>query len=174
MSDNATPAPQSLNLRVGDKAPDFTLPMFPEGEFTLSDLAGKRTVVLYFYPMDDTPGCTAQACSFRDLHEEFGKYNATILGVSADSLESHKAFTEKYSLPFSLLVDEESKLRHLFGMPNPDMELRARVTYIIDKHGVVRHIVNVGEEKVDVEVHIQESLDWAKKLAAEDHAGGAG
>jgi peroxiredoxin Q/BCP len=175
MSDTSAPAeqPESLNVKVGDPAPDFTLPMFPSGNFTLSELRGKRTVVLYFYPQDDTPGCTAQACSFRDLHEQFGKYDAVILGVSQDSLESHKAFTEKYSLPFSLLVDEGGKLRHLFGMPDPALELRARVTYVIDKQGVVRHIVNALPDKVDVEVHIQEALEWAKQLNAEDrtHAG---
>jgi peroxiredoxin Q/BCP len=161
-----------LNIKAGDSAPDFTLPMFPQGNFTLSELRGSKHVVLYFYPKDDTPGCTAQACSYRDLHEEFGMNNALILGVSADSLESHKEFTEKFSLPFGLLVDEGGSLRQSFGMPDPELPLRARVTYIIDKAGVVRHVVNGGADPVDVDVHIEESLAWVRKLAQEDRDAG--
>lgn len=173
MSDSAAADSAVLNIKVGDSAPDFTLPMYPAGEFTLSELHGRKTVVLYFYPMDDTPGCTAQACAFRDLHEEFGKLDALVLGVSKDSQESHQEFSEKYGLPFALLVDEGGALRQRFGMPDPQVEQRARVTYIIDKQGTVRHIVNAGAEPVDVEVHIEEALDWARQLAAEDNQRGA-
>jgi peroxiredoxin Q/BCP len=172
MSDSATTAgsdqPQSLNVKVGDKAPDFSLPMYPSGTFKLSDYRGKQAVVLYFYPKDDTPGCTKEACTFRDTHGEFGKAGAAIFGVSQDSLDSHKAFTDKFSLPFPLLVDEGDKVRLLYGMPDPQVPLHARVTYVIDKQGVVRHIIGAGPDQIEVEEHITQALEWVKKLAAED------
>lgn len=171
MTDTATTTKQPaepLNVKVGDSAPDFTMPMSPAGSFTLSEKLGKETVVLYFYPMDDTPGCTAQACSFRDRQAEFAQYGAAIYGVSKDSLDSHAAFAGKYELTFPLLMDEDGALRTLFGMPDPAVDFRSRLTYVIDKQGVVRHIVNGGAEPEEVEAHITQALEWARKLADEE------
>src|SRR5262249_39124341 len=132
MADNPTdPAaaePPSLNLKVGDTAPDVSLPEFPSGTFNLADYRGKKTVVLYFYPKDDTPGCTKEACAFRDTHDDFAQADAVIFGVSQDSLESHKAFAGKFNIPFPLLVDEGDAVRKEFGMPDPQAPLHARVT----------------------------------------------
>ncbi len=155
-------------IKVGDSMPDFTLPLFESGkdvrDFTLSEARGK-TVVLYFYPMDDTPGCTKQACGLRDASADYAKYNAIILGVSRDDADSHSAFAEKYHLPFGLLIDAEGKLRSSLGNPDGSEELISRITYIIDSDGVVRHIVGVG---ASVDDHLAESLEWAKKLAGQN------
>jgi len=103
----------SKALEVGDKAPDFTLPASSENRVKLSALKGKQ-VVLYFYPKDDTSGCTAEACAFRDSMPKFGGLDAVVLGVSRDSLESHAKFIEKYSLNFTLLSDEDLKVHRLY------------------------------------------------------------
>jgi peroxiredoxin Q/BCP len=169
MSDTGTTPERhgSMNIQVGDKAPDFSLPMYPSGTFKLSDHLGKEVVVLYFYPQDDTPGCTKEACTFRDTHDDFVQAGAVIYGVSQDPLESHKDFAEKFHLPFPLLVDEGNRVREMFGMPDPLAPLHARVTYVIDKEGVVRHIIGAAPERVEVDEHITQALAWAKQLAAE-------
>lgn len=153
-------------IQVGDPAPDFTLPLYEAGkephDFSLADAAGK-TLVLYFYPMDDTPGCTKQACGLRDAAADFAKYNALIVGVSQDDMDSHEKFAAKFSLPFGLLVDKDHELRQRFGNPDGSAELIARITYIIDGAGVVRHII--GGPEVTVDDHLAESAEWAKKLA---------
>jgi thioredoxin-dependent peroxiredoxin len=153
-------------IRVGELLPDFTLPAWPEGEFTLSGERGLRSVVLYFYPEDDTPGCTRQACSLRDTRAEYARLGCRIVGVSADSLDSHRAFAEKFGLPFTLLSDSGDVLRARLGSRNESGELVARVTYIIDRQGVLRHIINpTGGLKV--EDHLEQSRAWAQRLAAE-------
>src|SRR5690242_14107000 len=98
----------SLLPVIGKPAPDFTLPSSTGEPISLKQFKGKKTVVLYFYPKDETPGCTKEACSFRDLSAEFEKHNAVILGVSTDGLESHQAFVAKHKLPFPLLSDEDA------------------------------------------------------------------
>lgn len=155
-------------IKVGDSMPDFTLPLYESGkdvrDFTLSEARG-RTVVLYFYPMDDTPGCTKQACGLRDASADYAKFNALILGVSRDDADSHNAFAEKYHLPFGLLIDAEGKLRSSLGNPDGIEELISRITYIIDAEGVVRHIVGAG---ASVDDHLAESHEWAEKLAGQN------
>lgn len=107
---------------------------------TLSEFFGKKNVVLYFYPKDETPGCTREACSFRDSYQELTNLGAEVLGVSGQSIESHKSFATHYGLPFILLSDEDNAVRKLYGVPSSLGILPGRVTYIIDKQGVVRHI----------------------------------
>src|ERR1700760_5008647 len=106
-------------IQVGDKAPDFTLPRQDGTTVSLRDLLGQgggRAVVLYFYPKDDTPGCTAEACSFRDAYEDFKDAGAEVVGISSDSSDSHQAFASKHRLPFTLLSDADGAVRKLYGV----------------------------------------------------------
>jgi len=121
----------------------------------LGDFLGKP-VVLFFYPKDDTPGCTKEVCAFRDNFEEYGKLDAEVIGVSSDSVESHKAFVQKHDLPFALLSDEGGKVRKLYGVPNTLGLFPGRVTYVIDEQGVVRHIFS---SQLGVERHVQEAIE---------------
>ena len=141
--------------RVGAKAPDFALPSQSEERVTLKDFLGKP-VVLFFYPKDDTPGCSKEVCAFRDDFEEFGKLGAEVLGISSDSVESHKAFADKHDLPFALLSDEGGSVRKLYGVPNTLGLFPGRVTYVIDDRGVVRRIFS---SQLGVERHVQEAID---------------
>jgi thioredoxin-dependent peroxiredoxin len=128
-------------LREGDKAPDFSLPDQHGNTVSLADgIGAKRWQVVYFYPKDDTPGCTAEACSFRDSHEDFTDAGAVVIGVSADSPESHAAFAAKHNLPFSLVSDADGGLRRAYGVKKSLGILPGRVTYVIDPEGVVRKI----------------------------------
>jgi thioredoxin-dependent peroxiredoxin len=134
----------SNKLTVGDNAPDFTLPTQKAGEpFHLHDILGKSAVVIYFYPKDDTPGCTAEACSFRDSYEVFKDAGAEVIGISTDSTQSHQQFASKYNLPFILLSDKGGVVQDLYGVPaisHQGMTFASRVTYVIDKQGVVKSI----------------------------------
>ncbi|MEX0837801.1 MAG: peroxiredoxin [Gemmatimonadota bacterium] len=127
-------------IEQGSKAPDFTLPNDQGGEVSLSDLGG-RTVVLYFYPKDDTPGCTVQACDFRDNLPDFDGLDAVVLGVSADSIESHRAFREKHALNFPLLSDESHEMLEAYDVWKSHsvygMTIE-RSTFLIDGDGTVR------------------------------------
>jgi peroxiredoxin Q/BCP len=127
-----------MTATVGHPAPDFELPDQDGRPVRLSELKGSWLVV-YFYPADDTPGCTAESCSFRDSHEDFTDAGARVLGISADSPESHKAFAAKHRLPFTLLADEGGEVRKAWGVGKTVGILPGRVTYVIDPHGVVRH-----------------------------------
>ena len=142
-------------VRVGAKAPDFTLPSQSKETVRLGDFLGKP-VVLFFYPKDDTPGCTKEVCAFRDNFEQYGKLDCEVIGVSSDSVESHKAFAVKHDLPFALLSDEGSKLRMLYGVPNTLGLIPGRVTYVIDEQGVVRHIFS---SQLGVERHVQDAIE---------------
>ena len=126
-----------MTIHVGDQAPDFTLPTATGEPLTLSSLRG-RPVVVYFYPKDDTPGCTAEACTFRDRYEEFARAGAEVLGISSDSVSSHQRFATKYSLPMKLLSDKDGQVRKLFGVKATLGILPGRATYVIDPEGVVR------------------------------------
>lgn len=160
---SANPQPARKNkVQVGDHAPTFTSPNQHGTMVSLGDFVGKSTVVLYFYPKDDTPGCTAEACSFRDSYEVFKQAGAEVIGVSSDSEESHQKFTSKYSLPFTLISDKGGALRKLFGVPATIGILPGRVTYVIDKQGVVRHIFN---DMFNAQKHIAEALNIVKGLA---------
>ena len=142
--------------KVGSKAPDFSLRSQSEEMVGLKDFLGKRPVVLYFYPKDDTPGCTKEACAFRDEYEKFGRLDAEVIGVSSDSVESHRSFAEKHDLPFTLLSDEEGKVRRLYGVPNTFGVFPGRVTYVIDEEGVIRHIF---ASQIAAVQHVEEALE---------------
>lgn len=155
-----------LDVSVGDKAPDFTLPAYPSSEFSLSNQVGQKAVVLYFYIGDDTPNCTKQACAFRDTYGEYMKHGAVIYGVSQDNIAAHELFADEYDIPFPLLFDEGGKVRELYGEPDGRSELSRRITYVIDKEGIVREIIEL-EDQTDFTPHIQLSLAAVKRLAAE-------
>jgi peroxiredoxin Q/BCP len=125
---------------VGEKAPDFTLPSHIGENVTLSQFLGKKTVVLYFYPMDNSPVCSREAKAFRDNYSRIKEMDGEVIGVSSGDVESHRAFARKCELPFILLSDEDAKVRKLYGVPSTLGLIPGRVTYLIDKEGVVRHV----------------------------------
>jgi len=150
------------SLSIGDKVPEFQLLDQDGVDFNIADFVGKQAMVIYFYPKDDTPGCTKEACKFRDEFEVFSDLNVKVIGISSDDVVSHKAFAEKYNLPFSLLADTEKKVRTLFGVPTFGAGLiPGRVTYIIDKNGVIKFVFNNMSE---AEKHIDKSLEILKSL----------
>lgn len=127
-----------MPLAVGTDAPAFTAKDTNGNTVSLSDFAGKKTVVLYFYPKDDTPGCTKQACSFRDAQSQYQGKDVVILGVSADDEVSHQAFTQKYNLNFPLLADSDKSLIKAFDVDGGGYA--KRVTYVIDPNGKITHV----------------------------------
>ena len=130
---------EGATLRVGDPAPDFALKSAAGETVRLSDYRGKSEVVLYFYPKDNTPGCTAEACTFRDSYEAFKEAGAEVIGVSSDSPESHRAFAGRHRLPFVLLSDPGGEARARFGVPKTLGLFPGRTTFLVDRGGVVRH-----------------------------------
>lgn len=132
---------------------------------SLRDLLGERPVVLFFYPKDYTPGCTKEVCAFRDRFDLFEELDVEVIGISSDSVESHRDFAEKHSLPFTLLSDEGGRVRKLYGVPNTFGLFPGRVTYTIDKGGVVRHIFS---SQVGVEKHVEEALKVIRCLRLRD------
>jgi peroxiredoxin Q/BCP len=122
---------------------------------SLEDFLGRSPVVLFFYPKDDTPGCTKQACAFRDDYGQFGAVDAEVLGISSDSVGSHMRFAENNGLPFVLLSDEGGRVRQLYGVPKTLGLMPGRVTYVIDKKGVVRHVFS---SQLAVSRHVEEAL----------------
>jgi thioredoxin-dependent peroxiredoxin len=150
-------------VKVGSVAPDFTLPSQSGVMVNLKDFMGKKPVVLFFYPKDDTPGCTKEACAFRDDYEEFDKLDAQVIGISSDSVDSHRRFAMKYDLPFILLSDEGGKVRRLYGVPNTFGLFPGRVTYVIDEEGVVRHVFS---SQLGVEQHVEEALKALQSISS--------
>ena len=157
-----------MTVEVGDKAPDFSLPSQMGDNVTLSEFLGKKNVVLYFYPKDETPGCIKEACTFRDSYEELANLGAEVLGVSGQSVESHKSFATHYGLPFILLSDQDNTVRKLYGVPSSGLGLiPGRVTYIIDKQGIVRHIFN---SQTQAPRHVEEAKKTLHELEKEEHS----
>ncbi len=154
-------------VQVGDKAPNFTLPSQMGDNVTLSEYFGEKNVVLYFYPKDETIGCTREACAFRDSYQVFVDLGAEVLGVSGQSVESHKSFASHHALPFILLADTDNEVRKLYGVPATMGIIPGRVTYIIDKAGIVRHIFN---SQYQPEKHIGEAKGILERLNAEENA----
>jgi peroxiredoxin Q/BCP len=142
-------------VEVGSVAPNFTLPSQSGEMVSLKDFLGRKPVVLFFYPKDDSPGCTREVCAFRDIFEEFGKLDTEVIGISSDSVESHRSFAVKHDLSFTLLSDEGGNIRRLYGVPNTFGLFPGRVTYVIDKEGVVRHVF---ASQPSVKRHVQEAL----------------
>ena len=151
-------------VQAGDKAPDFTLPSQAGEPVRLSDRLGERVVVLYFYPKDETPGCTREACAFRDSYEVFTDVGAEVIGVSSDSAESHAAFAGHHQLPFTLLSDEGGRVRKSYGVPATLGLLPGRVTYVIDRDGIVRQVVN---SQINIGRHIDSTLAMVRELQAD-------
>ncbi|MFN7160588.1 MAG: peroxiredoxin [Candidatus Gracilibacteria bacterium] len=149
-----------MAIRIGDHIPAFSLPL-PDGKsFDISKSTDKHHVI-FFYPRDETSGCIKEACSFRDNYETFQKAGAEVIGISSDSKKSHQLFQRKHRLPFKLLSDEAGKVRKLFGVPKTLGLFPGRVTYIVDKEGVVRHIFN---SQFNAEQHVKEALEILSKM----------
>ena len=155
-----------MTIEIGQKAPDFTLPESPWKSVSLSDFEGRKNVLLYFYPKDDTPGCTKEACDFRDNAPRLSARGTVVLGISKDSLKSHDKFREKYDLPFPLLSDEDGQVCEMYGcwkeksmMGKTYMGIE-RSTFLIDKEGIVREIWR----NVKVEGHVELILEKLQNL----------
>jgi len=148
-------------IKVGDIIPDIVLKDQTGKLFDLKSETKGKNVVLYFYPMDNTKGCTAQACSFRDQYEDFVDANAVVIGISGQSAESHKNFAEEHNLPFTLLSDEKNKVRKMFGVPSNLLGLLpGRVTYVINKENKVVYTFN---SQTKIQEHIDNSLNILNK-----------
>lgn len=149
-----------MTLNIGDKAPDFTLPSDQGQETSLKNFHGKK-VILYFYPKDNTPGCTTEACDFRDNSEQFTEKNTEIIGISRDNTKSHQKFKQQYALPFTLLTDETGDVCEAYGIIDKKSVFGRtalgiqRSTFLIDEQGIIRAIWR----KVKVNEHIQQVLD---------------
>jgi thioredoxin-dependent peroxiredoxin len=148
-------------VAAGSLAPNFTLPSQSGKMVSLRDFLGKKPVILFFYPKDDTPGCTKEACAFRERHEDFRELNAEVIGISSDPVESHRSFAAKHELPFTLLSDEGGKVRKLYGASSTFGLVPGRVTYVLDEEGVVRHIFS---SQLGVEKHVEEALEALRSI----------
>jgi peroxiredoxin Q/BCP len=150
-----------MALKVGDKIQNFAAIDTNGDTFHSDTIVGKKPVVIYFYPKDDTPGCTIQACTFRDKYEDFKALGAEVIGISSDGLKSHQKFASRYKLPFILLSDFDKKIRIQFGVPNDFLGLiPGRATYVIDKNGVVQLIFDSTSAKI----HIEKALEILKTM----------
>ena len=127
-----------VKIKVGDRAPDFTLPSSAGENVTLSQFFGRRSVVLFFYPMDESPVCTREALAFKDNYKAFEELGAEVIGVSSQDVESHRAFASHQNLPFILLSGADNRVRDLFGISKTLGVVPGRVTYVIDKEGLVK------------------------------------
>jgi thioredoxin-dependent peroxiredoxin len=150
-----------MALQVGDKIPNFISKDTQGNDFDSQSIVGQKPLVIYFYPKDNTPGCTAQACSFRDQYEDFTDLGAEVIGISSDSPKSHEKFATRYKLPFILLSDNDKKIRNQFGVPSGMFGLLpGRVTYVADKNGIIKMIF----DSMMATKHIPKALEAIKKL----------
>lgn len=148
-------------LNVGDKLPLFGAKDQNGNDFYVESVLGKKVLVIYFYPKDDTPGCTKQACFLRDQYEEFKMIGAEVIGISGDSVPAHKKFASKYDLPFILLSDKDKTLRSLFGVKaNLLGLLPGRVTFVVDKNGIIQMIFN----DMNATNHLEKTVEKVKSL----------
>lgn len=145
-------------LKAGDRAPDFNGET-TDGKVSLQDYRGKNLIV-YFYVRDQTPGCTMQSCSLRDGIVNIKNYNTEVLGISVDDLESHRRFKEKENLNFPLLADVDGSISKAFGAFNEERQMSKRMTFVIDKNGIIRHIF----PKVDIRAHAEEVIEVLKAI----------
>lgn len=150
-----------MEIKVGDKAPHFSLKDQNGNLFNLSQKLDAGCLVIYFYPKDDTPGCTAQSCAFRDSYEDFKDAGAEVIGISSDSQTSHEKFAQRHNLPFTLLADSDGKVRQLFGVPKTFGLFPGRVTYVIDQQGIVRFVFN---SPFAATKHVPEALQIIRSL----------
>jgi thioredoxin-dependent peroxiredoxin len=149
-------------LKTGDKIPSFQLPDQTGALISIDDLVGQKNLVIYFYPKDYTPGCTAEACEFRDQYDVFKDYDAEVIGISSDGADKHKSFANSFQLDFILLSDKGRKVEKLFGVPRKLFGLlTGRVTFIVDKEGIIRHVF---ESQRQATKHVDEALRIVKSL----------
>lgn len=152
-----------MELKIGDSIPSFKAKDTNGDDFDSQNFVGHKPLVIYFYPKDNTPGCTTQACSFRDQYEDFKDLGAEVIGISSDSVESHQKFSKQYKLPFILLSDHDKKIRKLFGVPSGMFGLLpGRVTYVADKEG---EIIMIFDSMMATK-HIPKALEAVKKLTS--------
>jgi peroxiredoxin Q/BCP len=151
----------SEKIEAGSKAPEFSLPDQFGKRVNLGDFIGKSNLVLYFYPKDESYGCTKEACSFRDNYEVFKEAGAVVIGVSADDVASHQAFAANHKLPFILLSDKDRSVAAKFGVGKSLGVLPGRVTFVIDKQGIVRLVFS---SQLSFEKHVTEAIEILKKL----------
>ncbi|MGA2626583.1 MAG: peroxiredoxin [Candidatus Bathyarchaeia archaeon] len=151
-----------LKLKAGDTAPNFEGPTSDGSKLGLKNFLGKKNLVLYFYPKDDTPGCTKEACSFRDNLQPIRDMGAEIIGVSLDSIQSHSKFASKYGLSFPLISDKDKRIANAYGVLKDTGISTNRVTFVIDKTGKVAKVF----PKVDVTKHTEEVVSALKELAS--------
>lgn len=148
-------------IDVGDPAPDLSMSTHLGEQLSLADYRGEHPVVVFFYPKDGTAVCTKQACSFRDAYEDFTEAGAVVIGISSDSATRHQGFAEKHGLPFLLVSDQDGSARRAFGVPKTMGVFPGRVTYVIDREGIVRHVFS---SQLAVDRHVQEAMDVVRKL----------
>jgi peroxiredoxin Q/BCP len=148
-------------IETGSKAPLFSLPDQQGKIVNLSDMIGKTSLVIFFYPKDESYGCTKEACSFRDNYEDFREAGAEVIGISSDDASSHQSFAKKHKLPFILLSDINKKAAALYGVGTTLGVLPGRVTFVIDKQGVIRMKFS---SQLNFQKHISEALDMVKKI----------
>lgn len=149
-------------IQIGDKCLDFQLPDTTGKTIKISDFIGKKKLVIYFYPKDDTTSCTKEACSFRDSYEDFKEFDCEVIGISSDDEQKHAAFASKHRLPFILLADKNKTVRKLFGVPGNLFGLiPGRVTYIIGIDGIVKGVYNSQTNPLG---HIEKALELVKSL----------
>ena len=148
-------------IEIGTKAPDFSLPDQYGKRVNLSDYLGKSNLVIYFYPKDESYGCTKEACSFRDNYEVFKEAGAEVIGISSDDIASHQAFAANHKLPFILLSDKDKTVAAKYGVGKSLGVLPGRVTFVIDKHGIIRLMFS---SQLNFEKHITEAIETLKKM----------
>ncbi len=158
------------SIEIGDRAPDFSLPSHTGEQIRLADFRG-QTVVLFFYPKNETAICTREACRFRDDFQDFQDAGAVVLGVSSDSVESHQTFADNHRLPFVLLSDSNGVLRRTYGVPSTMGILPGRVTFVIDPQGIVQLRFS---NRFAADQHVAEALAAVRKIARADDSGDAG
>jgi peroxiredoxin Q/BCP len=146
---------------VGDPAPELSMSTHTGKQLSLADYRGEHPVVVFFYPKDGTAVCTKEACSFRDAYQDFTEAGAVVIGISSDSAARHQSFSEKHGLPFLLVSDQDGNARRAFGVPKTMGVFPGRVTYVIDREGIVRHIFS---SQFAADRHVQEALDVVRKL----------
>ena len=151
-------------MNVGDRAPVFELPDQKGETFRMAEALARGPAVVFFYPKDETPVCTAEACSFRDAHEDFVGLGATVVGISSDDVASHKRFAARHGLTYPILADVDGDVRRLFGVPRGMFGFsEGRVTYVIDQAGVVRHRFAATLKSSD---HMREALRTVRALTS--------
>ncbi len=153
----------SMNKRlgIGDHIPNFTLANQDGKKIDVGKLLEDKNLVIYFYPRDNTLGCTIESCSFRDEYAQFKDEGAEVIGISSDTVDSHKEFSKEHDLPFTLLSDLGGKVRNLFGVPSAFGFIPGRVTYVIGKDGVIKHIFN---SQIRPQKHVEEALKVLRGL----------